>query len=196
MIVRIADACAPPFPITLPRSSFATRSSSTWACSPITSLIWTSSGRSTSDCTIAMMSGFICPSTSAAPTVLQASPGAPAFYPRSWTPSLPLTFPETFASAAQYPRWLRAGKAPLAQASALRSRDATGKCSARTPRGALDFVLEHGGVEADLEGGPVLREIVRVEGAAVGPVPVAQDELGRARDLVAHARVAPSEQVG
>src|SRR5690606_14951485 len=58
MMVRIAEAWAPPFPITLPRSSFATDSSRTWACSPTTSLIWTCSGLSTRACTIAWMSCF------------------------------------------------------------------------------------------------------------------------------------------
>src|SRR5262245_29387786 len=178
MIVRIADACAPPFPITLPRSSFATRSSSTWACSPTTSLIWTSSGRSTSDCTIAMMSGFIGPSTSAAP-----------FDPPRYPPGHSL---EAIAGP---------GRPPFAQGSALRARDATRKFTAPLrpaglcPQGAAAAPLEHGGSEADLEGGAVLGEVVRAEVAAVGPVAVAHDDLGRARDLVAHARLAAAEEV-
>ena len=63
----MAEACAPPFPITLPRSSLATVSSSTCAWSPRTSLMRTSSGLSTKAFTISSISGFISISQPSAP---------------------------------------------------------------------------------------------------------------------------------
>ena len=58
-IMRIADAWAPRFPITFPRSSLATFSSRMCAWAPTVSLISTASGRSTIAFTIISRSSFI-----------------------------------------------------------------------------------------------------------------------------------------
>src|SRR5215475_14261363 len=101
----------------------------------------------------------------------------------------------------------RLGKAPpKAGASSLCRLGATrGKHQGVTPRGsarrgspggvARPLRLELRGLEVELDGAAVLGEVVAAEVAAVAPVPVAQHQLDRARQLAPHASLDAAEQV-